>query len=93
MSRKADWKGTERKGRSPGQVVSAPGQVSPGREWKGLRMGALALSGLQWPRQDETPPPGSFSSFGPASVGEEEEVIQDGGRVAWLLCAQPRTNS
>lgn len=78
MSRKADRKGRERKGRSPGQVVSAPGQVTPGREWKGLGMGALALSGLQWPRRDETPPPGNFSGLGPASAGEEEEVHHSG---------------
>lgn len=45
--KKANRKGTERKERSPGQVVSAPGQISPGSEWTGLRMGALALSGLQ----------------------------------------------
>lgn len=78
MSRKADRKGTERKVRSPGHIVSASGQVSPGREWKGLRMGALALSGLRWPRQDETPPLGTFSSLGHASAGEEEEVRHSG---------------
>lgn len=87
MSREADRKGTESKRRSPRQEISAADQLSPGREWKGLRLGALALSRLRSPRQDAGLPSGVFCGRGPASVrgggGTSSRMAE---RVAWLWC-------
>lgn len=81
MRSKADGNRTERRGRSlDRQAVSAPRQVSPGREWKGLRMGALALCELQWPTRGEKPPPGALSGLSTASMAEEEAVRPPGWR-------------
>lgn len=88
MSREADRKGTESKRRSPRQEISAPDQLSPGREWKGLRLGALALSRLRSPRQDVAPPSGVFCGRGPAFVrgGGGTSSRMDGGEGGLAVC-------
>lgn len=85
MSREADRKGTESKRWSPGEEISAPDQLSPGREWKGLRLVALALSRLRSPRQDAAPPSGVFSGVAPP-LCEEEEVYHQGWWRRWPCC-------
>lgn len=73
MSRKADRKGTDRKGRSQGRESQPQARSAQGESGR-ASMGAQGLSGLQWPRQD-----GSFSGLGPASAGEEEEESRRSG--------------
>lgn len=102
VEKQNEWRGRQERDGAEREViqtgVSAPDQVSPGREWKGLGMGALALSGLQWPKQDLKPLPRASSGPGLASgrEGGSGTSCRMAGRVGWLLvllCAQPGTTS
>lgn len=57
-----------------GQAVLAPNQVSPGRECKGLHMGALALPGWQWLLLEP-----SLTLARPLWQRRWQCIIQDGG--------------